>query len=61
MEAERYSQKSTEHDRQDRIKFLETQLAETVRLLEHERTEYFSMRKSYEDKIYSIEGARTEL
>ena len=45
----------------DRIRFLETQLAESTKLVEHDRSEHFNMRKSYEDRLYSLEGGKSEL
>jgi hypothetical protein len=30
-------------------------------MVEHERSEYFNLRKSYDDKLYTLEGAKSEL
>jgi len=54
LESERYTYKSSDQDRLDRIRSLETQLAESTKLVEHERSEYFNMRKSYEDRLYTL-------
>lgn len=40
---------------------MESQLAESSKTIEHERSEYFTMRKNYEDKLYSVEGTKGEL
>ena len=61
LESERYTYKSSDQDRLDRIRFLETQLTESTKLVEHERSDHFNMRKSYEDRLYSLEGAKSEL
>lgn len=61
LESERYTYKSSDQDRLDRIRFLETQLAESTKLLEHERSEFFNMRKSYEDRLYVLESNKSDL